>query len=113
MVWAEIASLDVWFEIIVVSWLLVLICCSTSLNSTSWLVNWLLSIGLSGSWFCSCVVSSVRKVLKFCVKLSAPLAVAPLALAPLPLLDVGVVVGVVALLTGVVMGSPSSDLDIE
>src|SRR5205807_938852 len=28
-------------------------------------VNWLVSSGLSGFWFCSCVVSSFRNVLKF------------------------------------------------
>ena len=61
--------------------LLVLICCSTSLNETSCCVNVLVSIGDSGSWFWSCVVSSVRNVLKFDVKLRAlllPLLVDPL-----------------------------------
>src|SRR5674476_748215 len=40
------------------------ICCSTDANSTSCWVNWLVSIGLSGSWFLSCVVSSCRNVVK-------------------------------------------------
>jgi len=39
------------------------ICCSTWLNPTSCWVNWAVSIGLSGSWFCSCLVSSSRKLL--------------------------------------------------
>src|SRR5689334_13391886 len=39
-------------------------CCSTPANSTSCWVNWLVSSGSSGFWFCSCVVSSVRKVWK-------------------------------------------------
>jgi len=43
---------------------LALIACSTWLNETSCWVNWLVSSGESGSWFLSCVVSSVRKVLK-------------------------------------------------
>src|SRR6201986_3372389 len=57
--------------------LLVLICCSTWLNETSCWVNWFVSSGDSGSWFCSCVVSSVRKVLKFCVRPVAAFAVEP------------------------------------
>ena len=54
-----------------VSWIscvrlvLVLICCSTLENCTSSLVNWLVSSGLVGSWFCNCVISSLRKSLKF------------------------------------------------
>ena len=50
-----------------VSWIncvrlvLVLICCSTLENCTSSLVNWLLSSGLVGSWFCNCVISRLRK----------------------------------------------------
>src|SRR5215475_11709458 len=43
---------------------LVLSCCSTPANSTSCWVNWLVSSGESGFWFCSCVVSSDRKVWK-------------------------------------------------
>src|ERR1700681_4398666 len=39
-------------------------CCSTWANATSCWVNWLVSSGLVGSWFLSCVVSSVRKVWK-------------------------------------------------
>src|SRR3954462_9291215 len=46
------------------SWSLVLSCCSTPANCTSCWVNWLVSSGSSGFWFCSCVVSSVRKVWK-------------------------------------------------
>src|SRR6195952_2615361 len=49
----------------VVSWELVLSCCSTEANCTSCWVNWFVSRGESGSWFCNCVVSSVRKVWKF------------------------------------------------
>src|SRR6185437_8438446 len=45
--------------------LLVLICCSTSLKPTNCWVNWLVS----------CVVSSVRKVLKFEVKSGTPVSV--------------------------------------
>src|SRR5882757_11074547 len=43
---------------------LVLSCCSTPANCTSCWVNWLVSSGSSGFWFCNCVVSSVRKVWK-------------------------------------------------
>src|ERR1700737_1493703 len=50
---------------------LVLSCCSTPANCTSCWVNWLVSSGLSGFWFCNCVVSSVRNVWKF------PASVAP------------------------------------
>src|ERR1700736_5151596 len=50
---------------------LVLSCCWTPANSTSCWVNWLVSSGLSGFWFCNCVVSSVRNVWKF------PASVAP------------------------------------
>src|SRR4051812_10115382 len=46
-------------------------CCSTPANCTSCWVNWLVSSGESGFWFCSCVVSSVRKVWKL------PASVAP------------------------------------
>ena len=38
-----------------------LICCSTLENCTSSVVNWLVSSGLVGSWFCNCVISSLRK----------------------------------------------------
>src|SRR5580704_3327323 len=41
-----------------------LICCSTEANSTSCSVNWLVSIGSSGSWFCNCVVSNCKNVSK-------------------------------------------------
>src|SRR3954469_19805265 len=44
---------------------LVLSCCSTPANCTSCWVNWLVSSGSSGFWFCNCVVSRVRKVWKF------------------------------------------------
>src|SRR6201995_1060072 len=44
---------------------LALSCCSTPANSTSCWVNWLVSSGSSGFWFCSCVVRSCRKVWKF------------------------------------------------
>src|SRR5271166_1223961 len=54
-----------------VSWIncvrlvLVSICCSTLENCTSSLVNWLVSSGLVGSWFCNCVISRLRKSPKF------------------------------------------------
>src|SRR5580704_14659984 len=44
---------------------LVLSCCWTPANSTSCWVNWLVSSGSSGFWFCNCVVSSCRKLWKF------------------------------------------------
>ena len=44
---------------------LVWICCSTEENCTSSLVNVSVSIGLVGSWFCNCVISMLRKSLKF------------------------------------------------
>src|SRR6516225_4009446 len=40
------------------------ICCSTWANSTSCWVNWLVSSGSSGFWFCSCVVKSCKKLWK-------------------------------------------------
>jgi hypothetical protein len=40
-------------------------CCSTLVICTSCWVNWLPSMGESGSWFFSCVVSSVRNISKF------------------------------------------------
>ena len=46
------------------------ICCSTEANWTSWLVISCVSMALVGSWFFSCVVSRLRKVLK-----SAPIPV--------------------------------------
>src|SRR5215472_14276293 len=93
----------------VASWLLVLICCSTWLNDTSSWVNWFVSVGASGSWFLSCVVSSVRNVSKFCVKLSTPVGSVPFAVVLVPSGGVGggEVTGAV-----VVIG-PSSDVDIE
>src|SRR5579872_5194563 len=60
---------------------LVLICCWTPANSTSCWVNWLVSSGLSGFWFCNCVVSSCRKLWKLpaiCVLASALAAAAEL-----------------------------------
>src|SRR5713226_2641047 len=62
---AATASAEVCRVISVCRFLLVLICCSTLLNSTSCCVNWLVSSGEVGSWFLSCVVSSVRNVLRF------------------------------------------------
>src|ERR1700691_3848393 len=61
---------------------LVLICCWTPANSTSCWVNWLVSRGSSGFWFCNCVVSSVRKLWKLpaiCEDASALAAAAELA----------------------------------
>src|ERR1700754_474602 len=43
---------------------LVLSCCWTPANSTNCWVNWLVSSGSSGFWFCNCVVSRVRKLWK-------------------------------------------------
>src|SRR5580692_3065409 len=69
---------------------LVLICCSTWLNSTNCWVNWLESIGLVGSWFLSWVVSSVRKVLKLPDRLAiaSGVEVVPLVLAAAAGVDV-------------------------
>src|ERR1044072_7743641 len=47
------------------NWSLDLSCCSTPANCTSCWVNWLVSRGSSGFWFCSWVVSSVKNVWKF------------------------------------------------
>src|SRR6185312_6425098 len=46
------------------NWSLAFNCCSTWANCTSCAVNWLVSSGSSGFWFCNCVVSSVRNVWK-------------------------------------------------
>src|SRR6202163_2680595 len=51
-------------ETSVLSESLVLSCCWTPANSTSCWVNWLVSSGSSGFWFCNCVVSRVRKLWK-------------------------------------------------
>src|SRR4051794_22847469 len=61
---APVIRLDLSRPINVSSLALVLICCSTPVNATSCCVNCVESIGDSGSWFLSCVVSSVRKLLK-------------------------------------------------
>src|SRR3954468_1368059 len=61
---APAIRLDLSSPIIVSSLALVLICCSTPVNATSCCVNCVESIGDSGSWFLSCVVSSVKKLLK-------------------------------------------------
>src|SRR5580658_10189663 len=56
---------------------LVLSCCWTPANSTSCWVNWLVSSGSSGFWFCNCVVSRVRKLWKLpaiCCEASALVA---------------------------------------
>ena len=45
-----------------------LICCSTLVNCTSWVVNCVESIGDSGSWYLSCWVSSFRNESKFFAK---------------------------------------------
>ena len=63
----------------VASELLVLSCCCTPANSTSCWVNWLVSSGSSGFWFCNCVVSSSRKLWKLpaiCCEASALAAAA-------------------------------------
>src|ERR1700761_6090713 len=59
---------------------LVLSCCWTPANSTSCWVNWLVSSGSSGFWFCNCVVRSCRKLWKLpaiCCEASALVAAAP------------------------------------
>src|ERR1700749_3279779 len=43
---------------------LVLSCSCTPANSTSCWVNWVVSSGSSGFWFCNCVVRSCRKLWK-------------------------------------------------
>src|SRR6185437_1239146 len=58
---------------------LALSCCSTPVICTSCWVNWLESSGEVGSWFFSCVVSSVRKVLKLSARLAMPWLVASAA----------------------------------
>ena len=50
-----------------------MICCSTLENSTSSWVNWLVSIGLVGSWFCNCVISIPRKSWKLELRLVSAL----------------------------------------
>src|SRR5579863_5482527 len=70
-----------WSETRLASESLVLICCWTPANSTSCWVNWLVSSGLSGFWFCNCVVRSCRKLWKLpaiCVFASALAAAAEL-----------------------------------
>src|SRR5712672_2710891 len=57
-------------------------CCSTPANCTSCWVNWLVSSGSSGFWFCSCVVSSVRKVWKLSAMPVVAVDAALLAVAP-------------------------------
>jgi hypothetical protein len=52
---------------------LVVICCSTLVNCTNSDVNVLLSIGLDGSWFFSCVVSRLRKSLKLLLSVDSAL----------------------------------------
>src|SRR5215469_1080227 len=91
------AALLVPWLIRVCRFVLVLICCSTWLYSTSCWVNWLESIGLVGSWFLSWVVSKVRKVWKLPDSwLNASLlVVVPLTLVAPVVPGVGVVVGVV------------------
>src|ERR1700744_741486 len=89
---------------------LVLSCCSTPVICTSCWVNWLESSGAVGSWFCNCVVSSVRKVLKLLVRLSRPAEVA------LETVFEAGVVGVVAggvVVVGAVTVMVSSDPDID
>src|ERR1039458_3255234 len=60
---------------------LVLICCSTPENCTSSVVNWLVSIGLVGSWFFNWVISICRKSLKLLLSATSGLVAAALAAA--------------------------------
>ena len=55
---ADVASDVCCIEISVCRLVFMLTCCSTDANSTSCWVNWVVSSGDSGSWFCSCVVRS-------------------------------------------------------
>src|SRR6201995_1177276 len=61
---------------------LALSCCSTPANSTSCWVNWLVSSGSSGFWFCSCVVKSCRKVWKLPAICCEASALVPFELEP-------------------------------
>src|SRR5580704_349570 len=94
----HIAGLPVALESVAVLLLMVTLaptCCSTDANSTSCWVNWLVSSGLSGSWFCSCVVSSVRKVLKLPASSCDPTTPAACAVLVVDVVVVGVAVVVV------------------
>src|SRR5690348_15316168 len=89
------------------SFVLVAIACSTWLKPTSSWVNWLVSSGDVGSWFWSCVVSILRKVVKSLpnpvVGVVVAAGAAAAGVAPVLELTVGIVIG--ALL--------SSDADVE
>src|SRR5580704_6629743 len=94
----HIAGLPVALESVAVLLLMVTLaptCCSTDANSTSCWVNWLVSSGLSGSWFCNCVVSSVRKVLKLPASSCDPTTPAACAVLVVDVVVVGVAVVVV------------------
>jgi hypothetical protein len=39
----------------------IVVSCSSELKVASWVMNWVLSVGFVGSWFCNCVTSSWRK----------------------------------------------------
>src|ERR1700691_4159744 len=82
-------------------------CCCTEVNSTSCWVNSSVSIGSSGSWFCNCVVNSVRNELKLSASSASPvlpvlllLLVLLLVLAALSAVVVGEVVGLVVVMVG-------------
>src|SRR5580658_5679942 len=95
---AEVASEVCCSEIRVCRLAFILICCSTEENSTSCWVNWLVSSGSSGFWFCNCVVSNVRKVLKLPASCCDPTAPAAVAVE-----EVELVVGVLVVEVGVVV----------
>src|SRR3954463_4236805 len=95
------------------SWSLVLSCCSTPANCTSCWVNWLVSSGSSGFWFCSWVVSSVRKVWKFPASVASvvPASVPPEA--PVFAAGSGVVPDTTDGATDAVVMSVSSNPDVD
>src|SRR5271170_6181478 len=107
---ACVASLVCCNEISVCRLVFISTCCCTEVNSTNCWVNWLVSSGSSGSWFCNCVVNSVRNELKLSASSFSPellltpllpLAVLPLALELAMAADVGdVLVGFVVVMIG-------------
>src|SRR5581483_8947059 len=82
---------------------LVLSCCSTPANCTSCWVNWLVSSGSSGFWFCSWVVSSVRKVWKLLARVALDVL----------LFELGLVAVLVAVTGGAVVASTAIALSLN
>src|SRR5579862_7890731 len=54
----------------------------SSLNCASWPTNCVGSMGLSGSWFCSCATSNCRNILFNCCEPGRPLLLLLLELVP-------------------------------